>query len=344
MTYKKRLFDYLKTENKFILFLVFTLSVSVLAFGIIVPILQSRLIDSVSSKSFPVAPAIVALIFSIVSILLISIASILPSILMLKYESKQKLSMIEITKFLSASFLNMAGSTGLYYGLCNIANDLSFIAYPAILNIALSTIQSCIILIVLYKISSVILYAIVIVACFYLAVLFLSGKKYKRYASLLRDAEPKIIEEANSILSNLNVINRFGNNKYFLNRYEENIASYINIKEKAENFMQMQTTLLSYIKAVCFSVFVLISFREAASGSLTKGELIMLLSYIPLLIQPLSKYQYFFKIKKWIEESERNRNEFMDECNTPIKNSKIMIPAVNTQKSLQAEEVCFSYK
>ena len=51
MTYKKRLREYIHYENKGLLVLFFLLCVASVAFSIIIPLLQSNLINSVEAQS-----------------------------------------------------------------------------------------------------------------------------------------------------------------------------------------------------------------------------------------------------------------------------------------------------
>ena len=69
----------------------------------------------------------------------------------------------------------------------------------------------------------------------------------------------------------------------------------------------------------------------------------MLLSYIPLLLQPLSKYQYFLKIKKWIEESAENKNELLSACSMSSMHATFVFPERRTKNVLQVKKLSFSY-
>uniref|UniRef100_UPI0005701659 ABC transporter transmembrane domain-containing protein n=3 Tax=Treponema pedis TaxID=409322 RepID=UPI0005701659 len=308
-----------------------------------VPVIQSSLIDYISKGYFSAVKIFAVFALSVLSIILLSAASILPSLLMIKYETKEKLSLIFFTKFLSKSFLHNTGAAGLYYGFCSIANDLSFTAYPAILNIILSLIQSLVVLYFLFKISSAILYLTLIIWAVYAGVILILQKKYKIYVSMLRKLKPPLIEKLNMTISKVNTITRFGNKKKFIDDYIEQLKKYNKINKKADHFMQIQTMLLTYLQGICFALFILVSMPDIYSGSLTKGMLVMILSYIPLLMQPLSKIQYFFQIKKWILEGEANRSEFIAECSIHELSGNISFPNCE-EKRLNVKNLCFSYK
>lgn len=142
MIYRRRLFEYLKYENKPILVLLFLVCVLSMAFSIAVPKLQSDLINSVELESISIFKIMFVISLSFIAIFLTSVASVLPAFLMLKFQNKVKSSLMESVQYVSESFLLMAGASGLYYGFGNISNDISFVAYPAILNIVLSILQS----------------------------------------------------------------------------------------------------------------------------------------------------------------------------------------------------------
>lgn len=343
MTYSKRFFNYLKTENKLFVLLIFVFSSSSIVLAVIVPRMQSALVEYVSDGYFSLDKFFTVFAVSILSIIILSISSTLPSILMMRYETKEKLSIISSVKFIFPSFLNEVGPSGLYYGACSIANDLSFIAYPALLNIFLTSIQTMVVLYFLFKISSTILYLTLLIWTSYLLIIFIAGKKYKNYISLLRDLKPVLSEQLSTIITKTGTISRFGNKMKFIKEYINKLETYNKINEKAEHFMQIQSILLTYFQGFCFASFILVSLPNIYSGSLTKGMLIVVLSYIPLLIMPLSKVQYFLKIKKWIAESEVNKEELNEQCKNHLSSSDLCF-SYNAEKNLDVKKVCFSYK
>ena len=341
--YKKLFIDYVRMEHKGVLCLVVLLSVCALCASIVIPILQSEFIDSVVQSGFSVLNMVKMAAVSMASVLVISCTSMLPAFLMLKYEMTEKLSLIKRIQFVSAAFLKSVGSTGLYYGIKNIGNDLSFIAYPALLNVAVSTGQAVIALLFLTRISQTILYAVIIMWSVSLSIVFISTYRYKKYVKILRAVEPELSADIHAVFSQSNIITKFGRPSFFMNRYNEKLSAVIKIRKKMDNLILLQSVFLSYIKVICFAVFIIISLPSIFSRRLTQGALIMLLSYIPLLLQPLSKYKYFFKIKRWIEEGFENKGEFLSECTMPSLQKDYVFPNVKPKNTLQAERLCFSY-
>ena len=54
---------------------------------------------------------------SILSVVIISAVSIIPSFIMLNYEMKEKLLLIKYVQYVSENFLKSVGAAGLYYGI-----------------------------------------------------------------------------------------------------------------------------------------------------------------------------------------------------------------------------------
>ena len=105
MTYKKRLCEYIRYENKWLLILLFLSCVAGVVFSIFIPILQSNLINSVEAKTISIIQILIVVLLSFVAIFLVSFTSILTPILMLKFQNKIKYSLMQSVKYVSESFL-----------------------------------------------------------------------------------------------------------------------------------------------------------------------------------------------------------------------------------------------
>ncbi|UTC56229.1 ABC transporter transmembrane domain-containing protein [Treponema sp. OMZ 906] len=341
--YKKLWIDYLKTENKYTLFSVVLFSILALCTSVFIPILQSRFIDAIGKNDFSLINMMAVTAASILSVVIISAVSIIPSFIMLNYEMKEKLSLIKYVQYVSENFLKSVGAAGLYYGIKNISNDLSFIAYPAVLNIVISTAQAFIALIFLTHISSSLLYTIIIIWSISVIITIIGTNRYKKYVKIFRILEPELSAEVHALLSHAYIIANFGRPNFFINRYNEKLSQMIKVRIKSDNLLQLQSVFFFYINSICFALFIIISIPSISSGALSKGMLIMLLSYIPLLLQPLSKYQYFLKIKKWIEESAENKNELLSACSMSSMHATFVFPERRTKNVLQVKKLSFSY-
>lgn len=345
MTYKKRLREYIHYENKGLLVLVFLLCVASVAFSIIIPLLQSNLINSVEAQSISFFQIVFVTLLSLVAIFLVSATSIVTPILMVKFQNKIKYSLMQSVQYVSEKFLSMAGDSGLYYAFGNISNDISFIAYPAILNISLSALQALTALFLLSKFSLGFFYLSLVIVFVYISFVLFSQKMYAGAIKKIREKEPLLYENAHMIFSNAGTITRFGNPKSFYNTFDKNLLELKRLHERAASFSQMQKVVLDILKAISFVSFVLLSMTGIAEKTIPVGSLVLILAYIPLLLQPLSKIQYFLKIKAWIAESEINFEEYTQSlCKVTLNDSKNALAILDDTLPLKLENVCFSYE
>lgn len=344
MIYRRRLFEYLKYENKPILVLLFLVCVLSMTFSIAVPKLQGDLINSVELESISIFKIIFVISLSFIAIFLTSVASVLPAFLMLKFQNKVKSSLMESVQYVSESFLSMAGASGLYYGFGNISNDISFVAYPAILNIVLSILQSIAALFFLSKIYLKLFHFSLAAICIYIFLVLLSKKTYAYYVKKLREKEPILYENAHMIFSSARTITQFGNPTFFFDKFGEKLIEIKHLKEKADNFIQAQKTMLDVLKAVSFVSFVLILRKGIFEGTIATGSMVLILSYIPLLLQPLEKIQFFLKIRGWISESETNYEEYKQEVyKVPLSQFNANLD-LNCEVPVKVDNICFSYE
>ena len=344
MTYKQRLCEYIRYENKWLLILFFLSCVAGVVFSIFIPILQSNLINSVEAKTISIIQILIVVLLSFVAIFLVSFTSILTPILMLKFQNKIKYSLMQSVKYASESFLSMAGTSGLYYGFGSISNDISFVAYPAILNISLSLLQVAVVLFFLSKIYFVFLYLSLIIIFVYVGFVLLSQKTYANCIKKIREKEPQLYENAHLIFSNAGTITQFGNPEIFFGKFDKNLLELKQLNERAETFLQIQKVMLDILKAVSFVSFVLISIDGISKQTMTIGSLILILAYIPILLQPLSKIQYFVKIKSWIAESEANYEEYKQNLFSVKLDTTKNSLSLNPNATLKLDNVCFSYE
>ena len=347
MKYTKKLIEYLKTENKFYLLLLCVSIVGALALSIYVPQVQAAFIDMANNtdmQTLPISHIAYTIFISIVSVVCISIASIIPSLLMLKYEIGEKLNLMSIVQFIKPTFLRNVGAEGLYYGFGNIANDLSFIAYPAIIHITLSILQAIVVVILLANISHLLIIPAILMWIIYMSLMLAFSHTQKKYIAKSRKIIPQMSDTLHSVIAESETLSRFGNILSYTSQFETILNDYNTVNEKAQRLTQMQSTLLTYIKGICFGVFVLVAMNELQNAHMTKGHLIMVLSYIPILMSPLSKIQYFIKIRAWMEESDNNKKELLDECHFPFKFSLQKLPSSTDINNLEVANVSFAYQ
>lgn len=251
---------------------------------------------------------------------------------------------MQSVKYVSESFLSMAGTSGLYYGFGSISNDISFVAYPAILNISLSLLQVAVALFFLSKIYFVFLYLSLIIIFVYVGFVLLSQKTYANCIKKIREKEPQLYENAHLIFSNAGTITQFGNPEIFFGKFDKNLLELKQLNERAETFLQIQKVMLDILKAVSFVSFVLISIDGISKQTMSIGSLVLILAYIPILLQPLSKIQYFVKIKSWIAESEANYEEYKQNLFSVKLDTTKNSLSLNPNATLKLDNVCFSYE
>lgn len=180
--------------------------------------------------------------------------------------------------------------------------------------------------------------------CIYICLVLLSKKTYAYYVKKLREKEPMVYENAHMIFSSARTITQFGNPAFFFDKFEEKLIEIKRLKEKADSFIQAQKTMLDVLKAVSFVSFVLILRKDIFEGTIAAGSMVLILSYIPLLLQPLAKIQFFLKIRGWISESEINYEEYKQEVyKVPLSQFNASLD-LNCEVPVKVDNIYFSYE